>query len=161
MTQLDVRIVQLEPIGVAVALGFGERPEPIAWKKILSWVESKGLLDDDVRFFGFNNPNPSPGSPHYGYEQWITVDPDVEGEGEIEIKEYAGGLYAVARCKGLQNIVSTWNELGSWVENSSYTLGRHQWLEESINPPKSAVDFENLSPNELVLDLYCPVIERP
>jgi DNA gyrase inhibitor GyrI len=160
MNELDVRIVRLEPIRVAGALGFGESPELIAWSKILSWAESKGLINDDVRFFGFNNPNPSPGSPNYGYEQWITVGADVKSEGEIEVKEYPGGLYAVARCKGLQNITSIWKELASWLENSSYKLGQHQWLEESMTPLKSVAEFEKLSPDEFVLDLYCPVAEE-
>jgi DNA gyrase inhibitor GyrI len=160
MTELDVRIVRLEPIRVAAALGFGQSPEPIAWSKILSWAESKDLLHEDVRFMGFNNPNPSPGSPNYGYEQWITVGDDAAGEGEIEVKEFPGGLYAVVRCEGLQNVVSMWKELGSWVEASSYKMGRHQWLEESITPPKSVSDLENLSPEEFVLDLYCPVAEE-
>jgi AraC family transcriptional regulator len=161
MTELDVRIIRLEPIRVAAALGFGESPEPLAWKKILSWAESMGLLKGDVRFLGFNNPNPSPGSPNYGYEQWITVGAGVQGKGEIEVKEFPGGLYAVVRCKGLQNIPSIWKELASWVETSTYKMGQHPWLEESMAPPRSIADLENLSPEALVLDLYCPIADEP
>ncbi len=101
MTEIDVRIVTLKPMRVAAALGFGEQPELLAWDKILSWAKPLGLLDDlkAVRFFGFNNPDPSPGSPNYGYEQWIVVGPDVKAEGDIKIKDFSGGLYAVTRCK--------------------------------------------------------------
>jgi hypothetical protein len=85
MSELQVRIVQLEPMRVASALGYGESPEPQAWEKILAFAEAKGLDPGEARFFGFNNPSPSPGSPNYGYEQWMTVGPDVEGEEEITI----------------------------------------------------------------------------
>jgi DNA gyrase inhibitor GyrI len=98
MSELDVRIVKLEPMRVASAFGFGEQPEYEAWEKILTWAKSVGITDfEGYRFFGFNNPSPSPGNPNYGYEQWMTVDADVQpGEG-IDIKEFAGGLYAVTR----------------------------------------------------------------
>lgn len=126
--KLDVRIVQLEPLRVASALGFGPSPEAIAWEKILGWARQNGLLPEGdatqpetsgVRFFGFNNPSPSPGSPNYGYEQWMTVGPDVVGSGEIPIKEFPGGLYAVTRCE-LRNIEATWKAL---VRSQSPPLG--------------------------------------
>ena len=88
MSENEVRIEKLEPMQVASAYGFGEQPELEAWEKILAWAKEKGYADlSQHRFFGFNNPNPSPGSPNYGYEFWIVVGPDVEPEGEIKIVE--------------------------------------------------------------------------
>jgi hypothetical protein len=52
------------------------------------------------RTFGFNNPDPSPGSPNYGYEIWLGVGPDVEESPPIEIKQVVLGKYAVTRCVG-------------------------------------------------------------
>ncbi len=150
MSSLEVRIVRLEPMWVASAHGFGASPEAIAWDKILAFAESKGLLNTAHRFFGFNNPDPSPGSPNYGYEQWITVGPDVQAEGDIEIKDFPGGLYAVTRCK-LNDITSTWQQLVRWGEESKYQFGSHQWLEESITPPRTSLD-------EAVMDLYLPIV---
>jgi len=62
MSNLDVRIVKLEPMLVASFLGFGESPEDLAWKQLIPWAKSKGLLDDAEthRIFGFNNPDPPP-----------------------------------------------------------------------------------------------------
>ena len=70
MSQLDVRIVKLEPMTVASAYGFGKEPEGIASRKLVAWAKPKGLFDDPAQHptFGFNNPDPSPGSPNYGYE---------------------------------------------------------------------------------------------
>ena len=154
MSDLEVRIVQLEPMRVAYALGFGSSPEEIAWNKILAFGKSKGLLDDldKIRFFGFNNPDPSPGSPNYGYEQWMTVGEEFEAEGDVKIKDFLGGLYAVTRFKGLSNIGRVWKELVVWQEDSKYKHGQHQWSEELLVPPGTPHE-------ELVFDLYLPIIE--
>lgn len=154
MDELKVRIVNLDPMRVACAHGFGESPEGQAWDTLRAWAGPKGLLDDleAVRFFGFNNPDPSPGSPNYGYDQWITVGPDVEAEGEMKIIEFSGGLYAVARCEGPSNIGTVWKQLVTWREDSKYKKAHHQWLEEFLSPLDAR-------PEEYVFDLYLPIAE--
>ena len=158
MSELDVRVVNLVPMHVACCLGFGESPEEIAWGKLIPWAKKKGLLEDPEkhRLFGFNNPNPSPGSPNYGYEVWIVVDPDeVTPEEGVEFKEFPGGLYAVAECvvpKGFFDAIGhAWKQLVAWCDDSPYHCGNHQWLEETlpIHPPET----------EFVLDLYLPLAE--
>ena len=90
MNTLDVRIVTLAPMRVASFYGFGPSPEFVAWEKLMAWSRPKGMLDGptQARIFGFNNPNPSAGSPNYGYEFWIEVDPEVtvDAEDEAEVK---------------------------------------------------------------------------
>ena len=165
MSELEVRIVNLEPMRVASALGYGEGPEEIAWDKITSWARSKGMLDDlkTLRFFGFNNPNPSPGSPNYGYEQWIVIDPDMEVEGEIKAKEFPGGLFAVARCQ-LSNITEVWKQLVLWQEDSNYRMGNLQCLEEALNP-ELFITSDGMLPidesmfDQFSLDLYLSIEE--
>jgi DNA gyrase inhibitor GyrI len=155
MNTLNVKIVQLEPLRVASAHGFGQGPEGIAWDKMQAWAKQRGLWQDGTprRCFGFNNPSPAEGSPNYGYEVWMTVGPEVESEGEITVKEVPGGLYAVAHCEvksPWEDIPRTWKELMAWVETSSYRPARHQWLEET---------YFGAEPNyhEFALDLYLPV----
>ncbi len=152
MSDFEVRIVQLEPMRVASAHGFGESPEDQAGKKILAFMESKGLEFEGVRWFGFNNPNPSPGSPNYGYDIWITVGPEVEGEGDVEVRTFEGGLYAVTRFKGLSNIGNVWGQLVHWREDSPYKKAHHQWLENLLTPPDTPLE-------EFVFDLYLPIAE--
>jgi AraC family transcriptional regulator len=152
MTDLDVRIVELEPMRVASAYGFGQSPEGMAWDKMQAWAREKGLISKPYRNFGFNNPNPSPASPNYGYEIWIAVGPDVEPDGDIRILEFSGGLYAVARCEGLENIGDVWNALVTWREDSQYKKAHHQWLEELLT------DLD-VPPEEYVFNLYLPIAE--
>ncbi len=83
MNELDVRIVRLEPMRVASFHGFGTSPEHEAARKLIAWAKPGSLLDapNKHRIFGFDNPCPSPGSPNYGYEFWITIEPYVKPEG--------------------------------------------------------------------------------
>jgi DNA gyrase inhibitor GyrI len=152
MSDLPVRIVKLEPMLVASAYGFGEEPEMQAWDTLLSWARSKGMNLKDHRFFGFNNPNPSPGSPNYGYEQWMTVNPEEEPAEGIEIKEFSGGLYGVTRCEGVQHITEIWMQLAIWREESKYQEAGHQWLEECFTPEATQLE-------EYVFDLYAPIAD--
>ncbi len=156
MNTLDVRLVTLAPMRVASFYGFGPSPEFVAWEKLMAWSRSEGLLDGPAqpRIFGFNNPNPSAGSPNYGYEFWIEVDPQlaVENGNKVEVKvlEFAGGRYAVTRCQGVEAIPATWQALVHWLADSSHQPGSHQWLEEHRGP----VDAP---PEGWAFDLYAPI----
>jgi DNA gyrase inhibitor GyrI len=156
MSEIEVNIVQLEPMRFASVYGFGPEPETIAWEKLNAYAGPKGYLDDPDhhRIFGFNNPDPSKGSPNYGYELWIEVSPDVQAEGEVRIQGFEGGLYAVTRCPVLGGnydvIGQTWKKLVAWRENSKYKWGAHQWLEKTVPTP-------DLKEGEFVLDLYLPI----
>jgi DNA gyrase inhibitor GyrI len=162
MSESQVRIVKLERIHVASLHGFGKEPEHLAWEKLITWAKPKGYLDDlqNHRIFGFNNPNPSPGSPNYGYEFWMVVDLDEKPEGEAEIKDFAGGLYAVSRCEIRgdpgRDIPEAWQKLVHWRENSQYRQGRHQWLEEHVSP--EAGEGMETPAGKFELDLYLPIL---
>lgn len=158
MSDFKVRIVALEPMRFASVYGFGKQPEYEAWEKLIAYAKPKGYLDDPTthRIFGFNNPDPSHGSPNYGYELWIEVNSDAEPEGQIRILNFAGGLYAVTRCEvtggNFDLIGQTWKKLATWLEDSPYKSGNHQWLEEAIN-------IAGLPEGEIVLDLYLPIAD--
>jgi AraC family transcriptional regulator len=151
MTAFEVRIVDLAPMRAAGAHGFGPSPEALAWERILAFADAKGLLENPgARFFGYNDPNPAPGSPNYGYDQWITVGPDVMPEGEIMIREIPGGRYAVARCTGTHTIAETWKRLVTWCEDSVYNCAHDYCMEECLTPPGTP-------PERMVFDLYLPI----
>lgn len=157
MNELEVRIITLEPVYVAAAHGYGPGPEGIAWEKITAYIQQNRLLEDGQthRFFGFNNPDPSPGSPNYGYEQWVTVSPDAQPGDEVELKQFSGGLYAVTRAS-LAEIGETWQKLVAWRERSAYHYGGHQWLEEMLTyDPDKTVD--DMGIENVILDLYMPI----
>lgn len=157
MSNLDVRIVKLPPMRVACVNGFGESPEGMAFDKMKAWAEAHNLTGKPHRLFGYNNPDPSPGSPNYGYDVWITVDGSVQADEEARIIDFPGGLYAVARIdvkNPWEDIPGTWRELVKWREASQYRHGQHQWLEEHIG----LLD-EMGGDQPFTLDLHMPIVE--
>lgn len=163
MKDLDVKIVELESMHVASAQAIGDSPEDKAWNKMRAWAEPRGLLEDleEHPVFGFDNPEPSPGQKEYGYEFWMKVGPEEEAEGDIKMKEFQGGLYAVTTCNLKEELESeffkkngsleSWKKIVEWVKSSKYTMGCHQCLERAHDPGGSV--------DELILDLYCPIVK--
>ena len=156
MKTSDIQIVELHPMRVASAYGFGEQPEEAAWNQLAEWARPKGLLDDLIThpLFGFNNPYPIPGASKYGYEFWIKVGNGVEPSGPIRITEFMGGTYASLQCnvKGHpEDIPSRWQELVQWCRDTHRILGKQPALEGFLTTPD---DLQHL-----VLNLYCPLCE--
>jgi effector-binding domain-containing protein len=155
MPLTDVRIVDVPPMRVASALGYGRNPEDQAAEKIARFAQAIGLIPGGpgYRAFGFNNPNPSPGSPNYGYECWLVVGSDVDAEPPIEIKRVSAGKYAVTRCVGLQHIGQRWRALSVWVEDSPYRFPPNggRCLEEFLNPAEQ-------DRAKWIIDLYIEIV---
>ena len=123
--------------------------------KMVAFLEAKGLLEgygSQIPQYGFNNPNPSVGSPNYGYEIWAVLPPEVEPEGDIRMVQFSGGLYAVTRFENLENIGRVWQELVKWREDSAYQAASHQWLEHLLNPLETDM-------TKYVFELYLPIKE--
>jgi DNA gyrase inhibitor GyrI len=158
MSDLMVRVEKLEPMRIASVRVISETPERDAWDKLRAWAGAKGLLDhiDQHPVFGFNHPSPSPKQKAYGYEFWLRVDRDFKSEGEIEVKDFAGGLYAVATCKlqedPLGSVGEVWRKLWNWAQTGDYKWRRTHELEKPHHPQASEED--------MVLDLYLPIEER-
>ena len=151
---IEVRIEKLDPMRMISAYGFGSEPERIASEKIIHFAKSKGLYMEgkSLGTFGFNNPNPSAGSPNYGYEIWLPVGPEIQPEGDLRVVAFEGGLYAVTTFKNLNRIGEVWGQMVRWRETSKYKCGHHQWLEELLTP--AGTPFE-----EYAFNLYLPISE--
>lgn len=153
--KMNVRIVDLDPMTVASVQVVSNNPEEEAWGKLSEWAEAQGLLSDleNHPLFGFDVPIDTSDQGTRGYEYWIRVDPNTQPEGEIQVKEFQGGSYAVTECKVEGNpfatIPTTWTNLVKWVNAKKYNLGSHQPLEKHLSLPTNL--------DGLVLELYCPI----
>ncbi|MCW4026010.1 MAG: GyrI-like domain-containing protein [Candidatus Bathyarchaeota archaeon] len=159
---MEVRVERLETMRAAYTHVLSDNPEKDAGKKIMEWAKPKGLLEKDsgARLFGRNTyPTDNP-EPH-GYEFYLTVGPDIEPEGDIEIKEIPDGLYATLRFKDLNNIGEAWRYLWKWIKESKYEhtgwqKGEHGWVngfEEHLNW------YEQKPQNEWIFDLWVQLKE--
>lgn len=154
MNQTDVKIQELPDLRVASVIGYGASPEMLSIEKMVAWAKPLGLLESTKkpRLFGFNNPNPSHGTPNYGYETWLVVGKDVQASGETKIKEIPGSLCAVLYCPSVEGITATWHKLAAWVETSPYRMGEAQCLEETF--------FKSFEPVEVGdFNLWLPVVK--
>lgn len=153
---LPVRQVDLPAMTVASAHGFGKEPEYEAAVLLTAFAAKIGvkLGTEGHEGYGFNNPNPSPGSDNYGYELWMRVAPGTQAIPPIEIKEVPARSYVVTACHGLSNIGETWKQLAAWYENSPYAqlppCGLPCWLESLQTPDES-------DPEKWILDLYLAI----
>ncbi len=140
---------------------FGESPEEDAWRKMEAWAGPQGLLEEvsGTRVFG-RNTYPTTESEPYGYEFFLTVGPDVElGEG-IDVYEIPGGLCAVLRFEGLDNIGEAWERMWDWIGGSGHDLvgwwkEEHGWcdgFEENLTPLEK-------DPAKWVFDLWVQLEE--
>jgi len=158
MEDQDIRIVTLPAMRMASFYAFSSSPETVAWDITVNWAKSHGCWQEapSVRIFGFNNPDPSAGSPNYGYEFWLTINDEVQYDSDTKIKEFSGGMFAVLRCNVTTNpweiIPASWGKLVKWLESSHYKHGNHQWLEEHLSRP-DAIE------SGFVLDLCLPISE--
>ena len=151
MEKFEVRIVTLPPMKAASFYGYGNSPEPEAHEKAISWLKEHDLFKEGAyRNFGFNNPNPSAGSPNYGYEVWIVPTDYLPHDRETKEINFEGGLYAVAYCPSLEVIGEVWQKLVAWRDASEYEHAAHQWLEEQ---------HDHWDPNHTGnrFDLYLPI----
>lgn len=155
MNTFEVRIVRLEPQTVAVGYGYGPGPELLAWEQVSTFLRERGLDRDGKphRFFGFNNPNPSTGSPNYGYEQWVTVEPGTAPAPQVAVRQFSGGLYAV-RSTTLKTITHDWHQLVLWCESNGHSPSDDQCLEECLISPSAPLEITEDTP----FDLYLPIV---
>lgn len=157
-TITEFHFEELKCMQVVSTHGFGRAPEGIAIHNLRKWIEDHGLSGevDKQRFFGFNNPDPSPGSPNYGYEQWMTLPEAYVVQAGDTIKTLAGGLYAVMGFINStpESFGAVWQALASWrIDNGYQYDGSRQWLEECRTPQHML----NGAENNLSFDCYMPI----
>lgn len=151
---LQPRIVKLGPMRVASCRVIGKEPEIAAFRMMADWEAKAGLPDNQgIRYFGFDNPAPSARDSEYGYEVWIAAGIDAKESGDIKLKDFPGGLYAVLPTR-LSRIGQSWRELLAWRAESAYGAGTHQCLEEHHCLP-----LDN-APEAVEIDLYLPLLEQ-
>ena len=157
----DIHMIELPAMNYVRFYGFSENPEDIAIGDMLQWAEkNKYFKIKGGRCFGFNNPDPTPGSKKYGYEVWLTI-PDGFSSQNLESKIFSGGKYAVASCSGkVQDaadfIPSAWKSLMEWLENSQNQMGKHQWLEEQLAEEGLSI-ADMYQQGKISLNLYMPI----
>lgn len=140
-------------------------PEQDAIEQMSQWAIGREIFENPSTFhiFGFNNPIPSD-TELRGYEVWITIPDGYDVGTDVIEKRFEGGLYAVMRIRGADNIGAAARRLFQWVKESSvyefgypkdydFEKGPSLELEQIISPPKTRV-------GNILIDYYLPVIDE-
>jgi hypothetical protein len=56
----------------------------------------------------------------HGYEFFLMVGRNIEPDGDIDMRQIPGGLYAVLQFKNLENIGNAWEHLWNWIRENKY-----------------------------------------
>ena len=163
---MEIKVVELNPMKVASFQYVGENPELNAIKSMFRWAQKKEFFSKDARFyfFGFNNPIPSEDNSESGYEVWLPLDVNFEGDDEIKIKEFKGALFATTEMSFIDFLSNQgWNVFHSaaklWMKENMYERDiTVQWLEKHIVQKRDIDNF--IQKNDLskwTICLYLPI----
>jgi len=154
-TEMEVRIETVSPVKVVFVRHIGpyEKCET-AWNTLCGWACPKGLCQMESKFIGVCYDDPQVTPPEkIRYDACLTVDENIEGEGEVGTQTLSGGNYAIMTHKGPYTTLekSYAQIMGQWLPQSGKQLRDAPCFEIYLNDPKET------KPEELLTDLYIPL----
>lgn len=153
----EPKIKEIKPQKVIYLQCKGEYSESAkeAWEKLCEFMKKKKLWSFSTKFIGISYDDPSvTDASKLRYEACIVIKKDVLPEGEIGVKELAGGKYAIFRHTGpYENFSATYNYIFSqWLAKNKSELRNVPCLELYLNSPGKA------KPENLKTDIYVPIV---
>lgn len=152
---MRVQIVSLPPQKIAFIRHTGpyDQVGP-AFDKLMMWAGPHGLIVPGLKVLGvcYDDPNIT-AAEKIRYDAAITVDDDVDAEGEVGVRELAGGPYAVVCHQGPYNELGTTYDFmyGRWLSSMGYEPADAPPFEHYLNGPEST------EPEELLTDVHVPL----
>ncbi len=143
----DIKVLKKLPnMRVKSFKSHSDSPESDCWDKMRDWaiVNNQWAENCNSRVFGFDIDG--------GYELWLQMPDGLRITGSSELLEVDEASYAVMgiNVKSGDEIGNCWDRFRSWLEDSPFKNGNHQWLEEHLELKQS-----NEFP--LKMDLYYPI----
>ena len=154
-TLVDVQVKKLSSRQVIFVRHIGPYPEcGKAWEKLCTWAGPQGFFQPGVEFIGlcYDDPDITP-ADKIRYDACITVEGEIQSEGEIGVQIIDGGLYAMTTHQGSYNNLSqTYAALcGQWAPQNGYEIRSMPSLEIYLNSP------EDTPEDELLTDVHIPI----
>lgn len=126
-----------------------------AWNTLTSWAGPKGLITPETVFLGLSYDDPDTVPPdQLRYDACITVGPEAQAEGAVDIREIAGRDYAVTVHRGpYEELYQVYTDLyGEWIPTNGYTYLEEPAVEIYRNTP------ETTPPEDLITEVCAPVM---
>ncbi len=157
-TAMDVRIEKVEPMKVAFMRHVGPYNEVgEKWDTLMAWAAQEGLLDGRSTMLGICHDDPEVTPPDkVRYDACLTIDDDLEPDGDIGVQQIVGGEYAVTTHFGsYSRLGETYAKLfGQWMPHNGREPAATPCFEMYLNDPESS------EPEELLTDVYVPLAPR-
>ncbi len=152
-TMKEPKIKEIKPQKVIYIQCMGEYRESakVAWDKLCDFMKKKKLWSFGTKFIGISYDDPTvTEASKLRYEACITIKKDIAPEGEVGIKELAGGRYAIFRHNGpYEKFSETYNYIYSnWLAKKKAELRNVPCFELYLNSPDKA------KPENLKTDIY-------
>ncbi len=125
-----------------------------AWDKVCEFAKQKRLFGFKTEFIGISYDDPQvTETGKLRYEACVTTSKSVDPEGEIGVKEIAGGKYAIFTHKGpYENFSISYDYIfGKWIPENGVELRDEPCLEKYLNTP------DKTKPEKLKTEILVPI----
>lgn len=125
-----------------------------AWEAVCRYAGPKRLIGPDTLFIGISHDDPEiTPADKLRYDACLTIDRDIQPEGEVGIQTIAGGAYAVFLHEGpYANLKETYTRIyRHWLPASQATLRDLPPFEIYLNSPA------NTKPAHLRTEIWLPI----
>lgn len=151
----DVSIRDLDPVRVAAIAHRGPYMElGGVFSRLHAWAAGRNLLGPQTRAFGIGYDDPSAVPPEdLRSEACLSVGPEVQGDGEVFIRDIPGGRHAVLVHKGpYTELERSYRWLyREWLPTSGFTPADRPPVEQYLNDPRT------LPPEEWLTEIRIPL----
>jgi len=122
------------------------------WNKLVEYVWKNNLKTADTKFYGIGYDDPDVvETSKLRYDACITKTIEIKPDNGIELKQIAGGMYAIFLHKGsYEKLIETYTSIyGSWIQNNN--------IELRDEPPIEQYVTMDVKEDDLVTEIWIPV----
>ncbi|MBT3456226.1 GyrI-like domain-containing protein [bacterium] len=152
---MEPKIVTLEPIKVLSIMKLGpyEKTAHESWESIMKFAIPKGLVTKKTGTYGCSYDDPAKTAPEkIRYEACISIDKDIEVEGDFKIKTIGDGKYVVLLHEGAcEEVARTYNVAFKWLADNKIDYRISPCIEKYLNYS------HDIDPKDLRTELYIPI----
>lgn len=125
-----------------------------AWNTLFQFAKENNLLNEQTELYGISYDNPEiSDNKNYEYNACLSIESNIEPNGEIGIKEIKGGKFAVFAFKGEYSNFNLIYQLifKEWLFKSNYELRNAELFDKYLN------SLINTEPSDLTTEIYLPI----
>lgn len=158
--QLNLKAPEIKEVPANKALyirligAYSDNDYDKAWESLWKFVKARKLFTAGMEHFGVSYDDPKVTEEgKCRYEACLTIHKEAQPEGEIGVKEIAGGRFAVFLYQGpYTNLSAVYDTIfAKWLPESGCELREQAIMEKYLNNPNQT------EPEKLKTEIYIPI----